>query len=70
MNKNHPENAAFLDRVWSDFRAEVLNRIERSPTGFFDASFQVAVLGGKVTLQQGTYAQDGISVTDKYHHRG
>jgi hypothetical protein len=66
MPNHRTENAEFLDRTWAKFRQEVMDRIERSPNGFFDASFQVAVLGGKVTLQQGTYAQDGLTITDKH----
>ena len=60
------DNERNLDGIWNKFRAEVLERIERNPNGYFDASFAVAVLGGRVVLQQNGYDQDGIRVVEKF----
>jgi hypothetical protein len=65
MNR-HRENEQALDAIWNAFRAEVLDRIDQKPNGYFDASFAIAVLGGRVVLQQATYDQDGFRITEKH----
>lgn len=65
MSKHRLPNEAFLDAMLTKFRMEVLERIDADPTCFLDASFTINVMGGKVTMSRPTYAQDGITITEK-----
>lgn len=65
MHQFRRDNEAYLDETFQRFRAELLDRIERSPNVFLDASFSVVVLGGRITHQQATERDSQCCYTTK-----
>jgi len=65
MHKFRRDNETYLDETWRRFREDLLDRIDRSPDVFMDASFGVTVLGGRVTNQRATEDDGTYQYTTK-----